>query len=1715
MKSKTNPSSPGETAETIDADKLVSELKERNVFIETILKNIPIGVAVNRIDSEKLTLMNKQFSEAYGWDENDFEDVKSFFSKVYPDESYRQEIAGKVMADIDSRDITRMQWNGISVTTKSGGQRIVNARNIPIYSQNLMISTVCDVTEEVRKTEEIKRIKTSQEALINGNNDFIWSVDRDMRLITQNKRYIQFVELLNGKAIAEGDDALFEGLGPKGIADWREYYKRGLAGERFTTKTSAYDEINGIWRYGLVSINPMYNAENEVFGVSCYVKDVTDETLNLIELQRTKSELEKIMQSSQDMIISLKADNIILSISIACETILGYKQEELINKPLFNFIHPDDKERSMRTAAAVMDGIAVNNFENRYIRKDGSVVYLSWSAKWDDKGEIRYGIARDITEKKKSENALLESEKKYRRLFEYNPLPLFFWDLETFRFIDCNEAAVAKYGYTKEEFLRLRTKDVWAPGFSPDDQNNDGSGKPAGIYKRNRRHVKKNGEVIDVEVSGQIMDYGGKKVSLAMVNDITETQYYYKLDMLEKHVLEMNATNGSNLFDLLKTYLSGIEVLHPGMQCSICERKQESLHNIAAPSLPIAYLEEIKTIPIRNNSGSCGTAAFLKKDVFVQNIQEDAIWQDFKEIAERYQLKACWSHPIMDSNEQVIATFACYYKEVKLPTEFEKNTINRAVNIIKLILEQFQREKALKISNERFEYATEATSDIIWDWDLETNAVYYSGNINKLFGHDSGVNFNNLPFYFEQVHPEDRERVILYPERVKYGEMNHWTAEYRFKKANGEYAEVLDKALVIRDENGLGRRMVGAMQDITRKKQEERRLKLLESVITNTNDSVMITEAEPFDEPSPRILYVNEAFTKMTGYTPGEVIGKSPRFLQGSKTDKQELSRMKKSMQNWQPCDITVINYKKNGEEFWINISIVPVADEKGWYTHWVAIEKDVTQKKNEELQKELLASISKVFNENIVLKESLKKTLKKLLDAGNFSLAEFWLIDNYSKKIKIEAQYYKNEKFSAFANSTLKIEGLSEGEGFPGITWKTGKVQYWNYKKESNVVRRFKETIDTGFKRAYSLPLFYNDEIIGTLALLLENDELPNLGLATVFEDFSKKLGAEIKRKQLEEELNQIFLFTPDILCIASTDGYFTKVNPSMSAILEYSEQELLNSPFMNLVHPADKEKTAAELKNIIDGNPTYYIENRYITKSGKIKWLAWTTTSASDKGTMFCSAKDISEKKEVEQMLNKANSLARIGGWDVDLRNNIIHWSDMTREIHEVEPGTKLDIETAANFYLEGIDRETIVKAMTEAAQTGKAADLELRIVTAKGNIKWVRVIVEAEFEDGLCSRLYGSFQDIDKRKTAESAANDALQERNTILESIGDGFFALNKSWEITYWNKVAGKVLGKPRASVINKKLWEVFNDSIATEVYNKYYEALETKRATHFEMYYDEKSSWFEISAYPSTSGLAVYFKDITDRKKADKQFLELNENLKVQANELLKSNAELEQFAYVASHDLQEPLRMVTGFLTQLENKYGEAIDDKGKQYIHFAVDGAKRMRQIIFDLLEFSRIGRVNDEVDTVNVNKLVKEVLILCKGQVEEKNAVVNFENLPTIETFKTPLRQVLQNLISNGLKYQRPGVSPIIDVLCTETERNWEFEVKDNGLGIEKEYFDKVFVLFQRLHSREEYSGTGIGLAIAKKIIENMGGKIWIASELGKGTSFYFTIPKKIEV
>ena len=277
--------------------------------------------------------------------------------------------------------------------------------------------------------------------------------------------------------------------------------------------------------------------------------------------------------------------------------------------------------------------------------------------------------------------------------------------------------------------------------------------------------------------------------------------------------------------------------------------------------------------------------------------------------------------------------------------------------------------------------------------------------------------------------------------------------------------------------------------------------------------------------------------------------------------------------------------------------------------------------------------------------------------------------------------------------------------------------------------------------------------------------------------------------------------------------------------------------------------------------------------------------------------------------------------------------------------------------------------------------------------------------------------------------------------------------------------------------------------------------------------------WYDVYAFKigddESREVAILFNDITKFKETENELREyqdkLEEKVKKRTEELAKSNDELKHFAYVASHDLREPLRMITSFLQLLERRYMDQLDQDANEFIGFAVDGAKRLDDMIKDLLEFSKVTQKKIEFEKVDINKVLEQTKLNLKYAIDANNAKINYTTLPTVYGDEMLIELLFQNILSNSIKYKSTEI-PKIDISATKQSNKYLFAIKDNGIGMSPEHLERIFTIFQRLHSKDEYEGTGIGLAIAEKIVNQHGGSIWAESKLGKGTTFYFTLPIK---
>jgi PAS domain S-box-containing protein len=373
--------------------------------------------------------------------------------------------------------------------------------------------------------------------------------------------------------------------------------------------------------------------------------------------------------------------------------------------------------------------------------------------------------------------------------------------------------------------------------------------------------------------------------------------------------------------------------------------------------------------------------------------------------------------------------------------------------------------------------------------------------------------------------------------------------------------------------------------------------------------------------------------------------------------------------------------------------------------------------------------------------------------------------------------------------------------------------------------------------------------------------------------------------------------------------------------------------------------------------------------------------------------------------------------------------------------------------------------------------------------------------------------AIRDISARKTDEKHLAQMESKYRGLLEAAPDAMVVVNQGGDIVLLNLQAEKQFGYRRDELLGQKVKNIipegFAERLLADRLRSADDALAQQIGTGIELTGRRKDgSEFPIelmlSPLESAEGILVTaaIRDISVRKAAEANLLQ-------KVKELYRSNEELEQFAYFASHDLQEPLRMVASYTQLLARRYKGKLDADADEFIAFAVDGASRMQRLIQDLLAYSRVGSKGMNLLDISSEDALQQALVNLRGAIEESGALVTHDPLPTVLADEMQLIQLFQNLVANAIKYQKPGIPQVHVSAARNIEKKWQFSVRDNGLGIDPQYFERIFGLFQRLHKREEFAGTGIGLAICKKIVERHGGRISVESQAGQGSTFRFTL------
>ena len=429
--------------------------------------------------------------------------------------------------------------------------------------------------------------------------------------------------------------------------------------------------------------------------------------------------------------------------------------------------------------------------------------------------------------------------------------------------------------------------------------------------------------------------------------------------------------------------------------------------------------------------------------------------------------------------------------------------------------------------------------------------------------------------------------------------------------------------------------------------------------------------------------------------------------------------------------------------------------------------------------------------------------------------------------------------------------------------------------------------------------------------------------------------------------------------------------------------------------------------------------------------------------------------------------------------------------------------------------------------------------QIRKADGQFRWVTATkAPITDENGKVVGIVGISRDISDLRGVQEALTESEERLQQLVEFAPDGIFTIEKDGTVTSCNTALQRLTGYGKDEILGTYFAKLpfLTDSEEIKYLNQIEFSMTGNVLEPFELpckRKDEIAIWLEMHVsslkwHGRQTTLLVIARDITERKLAEEALKEaylaleqrinelakLKETLEVTNKLLQQSNSDLENYTYVVSHDLKSPLRAIKAFSTFLVEDYGSKLDENAQEYLQRIVNAVNNMDNLIEDLLLLSRVGRKFMEVEEVDLNELVKEILIDIEPTINKRKGKVNCANLPRLRIQHVWLKQLFMNLIDNALKFNKSEI-PTVEISCVDNGKVYQFQVKDNGIGIDKKYHDRIFNIFERLHTKEEYEGTGIGLTTCKKIVQQFGGKIWIESEEGKGSTFLFTIPKHINL
>lgn len=636
---------------------------------------------------------------------------------------------------------------------------------------------------------------------------------------------------------------------------------------------------------------------------------------------------------------------------------------------------------------------------------------------------------------------------------------------------------------------------------------------------------------------------------------------------------------------------------------------------------------------------------------------------------------------------------------------------------------------------------------------------------------------------------------------------------------------------------------------------------------------------------------------------------------------------------------------------------------------------------------------------------------------------------------------------------------------------------------------------------------------------------------IMAIARNISERKRSEKIIKDSEERTRLIMNSALDAIICMDKNDLITFWNPQAEKIFGWQASEALGTSLSEKIIPASfRQFHLRGLQKYLETGHgpvlNILVELTALNRAGEEFPIELTVLPIRQDGVEFFCAfiRDITQRKKSEKEILLSEARYRnlfqqnmAGIYQTTITGNFISSNQAFARMLGYDTVEDLLKINAKDLYADNSIRNTII---ADLKAHKKLNNVEVTLTGKKGSLLYTLSNLTLSKNDATGEDMIeGIITDITERKIAEAQLIESENKYRLIVETSQEGIWLVDENYQTIFVNKRLCELFEYDVEEMVGRapvSFMEVQDRPLILPAMERRRRGIKESIDLPF-VTKKGKRLWVNISAAPLPAppgkfeGALSMVTDITQRK-SDEALLEQSRIALDRKNkELNRKNLELEQFAYVASHDLQEPLRTTSSFVQLLQKQYQGKLDEKADTYLRFIVNSSDRMKIFIKDLLDYSRIGSKH-EIEQVDCNEVLNDVEADIYKAISDAHATINNTGLPFVPGYKTDLKQLFQNLLLNAIKFKKPGVAPEINISATEVEGFWQFAVSDNGIGIQQKHFDRIFVIFQRLHTRSEYDGSGIGLSHCKKIVELHNGKIWVESIDGEGSTFYFSIPVK---